>query len=94
MRNHAQAIVACDFFIAATATFQVLYLLVVLEVGSRKIDHCNVTTHQTADGTLQQFRLDDFVAACELSKRQSSCFRGASRLRTRARPDAYLSASR
>ena len=37
VRNHAQGIVACDFFIAVTATFRVLYVFVVLEVGSRRI---------------------------------------------------------
>jgi putative transposase len=56
VRNHAQGIVACDFFIAVTATFRVLYVFVVLEVGSRRIVHCNVTAHPTADWTLQQFR--------------------------------------
>ena len=55
VRNHAQGIVACDFFIAVTARFRVLYVFVVLEVGSRRIV-CNVTAHPTADWTLQQFR--------------------------------------
>ena len=29
LRNHARAIVACDFFIAVTATFRLLYVFVV-----------------------------------------------------------------
>ena len=56
VRNHADAIVACDFMIAVTARFQLLYVLVMLELGSRRILHCNVTAHPTAEWTLQQFR--------------------------------------
>jgi transposase InsO family protein len=56
VRNHAQAIVAADFLVAITAGFRVLYVFVVMAVGSRRILHCNVTAHPTADWTLQQFR--------------------------------------
>ncbi len=56
VRNHAQAIVACDFFIAVTATFRIFYVFVIMEVGSRRILHFNVTAHPSADWTLQQFR--------------------------------------
>ena len=56
VRNHAQAIVACDFFVVVTATFRVLYVFVVMELGTRRIVHHNVTAHPTADWTLQQFR--------------------------------------
>ena len=56
VRNHAQAIVACDFFIVVTASFRVLYVFVLLEVGTRRIAHFNVTAHPTATWTLQQFR--------------------------------------
>src|ERR1017187_3679141 len=56
VRNHANAIVACDFLVAVTARFQFLYVLVVLELGSRRILHCNVTAHPTAEWTAQQFR--------------------------------------
>jgi hypothetical protein len=56
VRNHAQGIVACDFFVAVTPTFRVLYVFVIIEVGTRKIAHFNVTAHPTADWTLQQFR--------------------------------------
>lgn len=55
VRNHAQAIVAADFLVAITAGFRVLYVFVVMEVGSRRILHCNVTAHPTADWTLLQF---------------------------------------
>jgi putative transposase len=56
VRNHAKGIVACDFFVAVTATFRVLYVFVVMEVGTRRIVHHNVTAHPTAEWTVQQFR--------------------------------------
>jgi len=56
VRNHAHAILACDFFIAVTARFRVVYVFVVLEVGTRRIVHWNVTEHPTASWTIQQFR--------------------------------------
>ena len=37
VRNHADAIVACDFMVAVTAKFQLLYVFVILELGSRRI---------------------------------------------------------
>ena len=57
VRNHAHAVVACDFFTAVTARFRVLYVFVVLEVGTRRILHWNVTEHPTEEWTIQQFRM-------------------------------------
>ena len=57
VRNHASAVLACDFFVAVTATFRAFYVFVVLEVGTRRILHWNVTNHPTADWTAQQFRM-------------------------------------
>ena len=51
LKNHAQAIVACDFFVAVTSTFRVLYVLVVIEHHSRRLIHFNVTAHPTAQWT-------------------------------------------
>ena len=56
VRNHAKAIVACDFFVSITVTFKVLYVFVAMEIDSRRILHCDVTEHPTADWTAQQFR--------------------------------------
>jgi putative transposase len=56
VHNHAQAIVACDFFVVVTARFRILYVLVIMELGRRQILHHNVTAHPSADWTLQQFR--------------------------------------
>ena len=56
VRNHAKAIVACDFVVTVTARFRILYVFVVMEVGSRKLLHVNATPHPTASWTLQQLR--------------------------------------
>jgi transposase InsO family protein len=56
VRNHAQAIVACDFCVAITATFRILYVFVVIEHANRRLLHVNVTAHPTAEWTLQQLR--------------------------------------
>ena len=50
LKNHAAAIVACDFCVVVSATFRMLYVLVVMEHASRQIVHLNVTKHPTAAG--------------------------------------------
>ena len=56
VRNHANVIIACDFFTVVTATFRTLYVFVIMEVATRRIVHQNVTAHPDAEWTLQQFR--------------------------------------
>ncbi len=56
MRNQAQAIVACDFFVSVTVNLQVLYVFVVMEIGSRRLLHFNVSDHPAAEWTVQQLR--------------------------------------
>jgi putative transposase len=56
VQNHAKGIVACDFFVVVTATFRILYVFVIMELGSRRILNQNVTVHPTAEWTLQQLR--------------------------------------
>jgi len=48
--------IACDFATVVTARFRVLYVFVIMELGSRRLLHCNVTAHPTALWTAQQFR--------------------------------------
>jgi hypothetical protein len=60
VRNHAQAIVACDFFVSVIASFRVVYVFGAMEIGSRRILYTNVTDHPSAGRTIQQFR--EFMA--------------------------------
>jgi len=50
LRNEATAVLACDFFVAVTATFRMLYVFVVIEHGTRRLAHVNVTTHRVRPG--------------------------------------------
>ena len=56
LSNHAKGIIACDFFLAVTATFRSLYVFVLIHHASRQLLHINVTAHPTAAWTLQQLR--------------------------------------
>ncbi len=48
LTNHANDLIALDFLAAPTATFRVLYVLVVLSHQRRRILHIEVTDHPTA----------------------------------------------
>ena len=54
--NHAKAMVACDFAVAVTLRFQILYVFVVMDLGTRKLLHVNTTPHPNSAWTLQQLR--------------------------------------
>jgi putative transposase len=56
LRHHARVIVACDFFVVITATFRLFYVLVLIDHGSRRLLHFNITQHPTTGWTLQQLR--------------------------------------
>jgi transposase InsO family protein len=49
-------IVALDFFTVPTVTFQLLYCFFVIEHERRKILHCHVSQHPTAEWIVQQLR--------------------------------------
>jgi len=52
--NHVTDLASIDFFTVPTATFRVLYVLIVLSQDRRKIVHFNVTANPTAQWTAQQ----------------------------------------
>ena len=52
--NHVGEPVSIDFFTVPTATFRVLFVLIVLAHDRRRIVHFNVTDHPTAEWTSQQ----------------------------------------
>jgi hypothetical protein len=54
--SHLQQLVSIDFFTVPTIRFQVLYVFLVLGHDRRRILHCNVTAHPTAEWTGQQLR--------------------------------------
>ena len=56
LENHLQQLVSIDFFTVPTIGFQVLYVFLVLAHDRRRIVHCNVTAHPTAEWTGQQLR--------------------------------------
>jgi putative transposase len=56
VHNHTKSILATDFFVVVTASFRILYVLIIMEVATRKIIHFNVTDHPISEWTLQQFR--------------------------------------
>ena len=61
LRNHAKDLIALDFFTVPTATFRVLFVLVVLRHDRRRLVHFNVTEHPTAGWTARQL-----IEACGL----------------------------
>jgi len=56
LRNHREAIAAMDLFTVPTITFGVLYCLLVIDHGRRRILRFNVTRHPTSSWIVQQLR--------------------------------------
>ena len=54
LRNHVSDIIALDFFTVPTATFRVLFVLIILSHDRRRILHFNVTANPTAQWTARQ----------------------------------------
>ena len=48
LENHARELIALDFFTVPTATFRVLFVLVILSHDRRRMLHFNATEHPTA----------------------------------------------
>ena len=56
LTNHAQQLIAADFFVVPTATCRLLFVLVLLAHDRRRIVRVAITEHPTAAWTVQQFR--------------------------------------
>jgi len=54
LQNHTSVTAAMDFFVVPTATFRLLYMLVIITHERRKIVHFNITEAPTAAWTAQQ----------------------------------------
>jgi putative transposase len=52
--NHATELVSIDFLTVSTATFRILFVLIVLAHDRRRVVHFNVTDHPTSGWTAQQ----------------------------------------
>jgi putative transposase len=63
LNNHTKDLIALDFFTVPTATFRVLFVLVMLTHRRRRLVHFNVTEHPTAEWTARQL-----LEACGLEE--------------------------
>lgn len=54
LKNHIHELVSTDFFVVPTATFQLLFVFLVLSHERRRVVHFGVTAHPTAEWTAQQ----------------------------------------
>jgi hypothetical protein len=54
LENHLTDLVSIDFFTVPSATFQILFVFVVLAYDRRRVLHFNVTQHPTAEWTARQ----------------------------------------
>jgi putative transposase len=56
LANHLGQIMAADFVVVPTATYRLLFVLVILAHDRRRVVHVAVTDHPTSAWTAQQFR--------------------------------------
>jgi transposase InsO family protein len=56
LTNRREAIAAMDFFTLPTVTFRLLYCFFVIDHAKRRVLHCNVTPHPTAEWVCQQLQ--------------------------------------
>ena len=56
IKNHSHELFACDFMTRYTALFTTVYVFVVMEIGTRRIVHFNVTESPTLDWVKIQIR--------------------------------------
>jgi transposase InsO family protein len=56
LANHVGQVMATDFFVVPTATYRLLFVLVILAHERRRVVHVDVTDHSTSAWTAQQLR--------------------------------------
>ena len=56
LRNHAPQIWACDFVQTYDIVFRTIFVFVIIELGSRRVVHFNITRHPTDAWLAQQLR--------------------------------------
>ncbi len=64
LQNHSKELISLDFLTVPTASFKILFVLVILSNDRRRILHFNVTDHPTAAWTAQQL-----VEACGMDEK-------------------------
>jgi transposase InsO family protein len=64
LQNHSKELISLDFLTVPTASFTILFVLVILSNNRRRILHFNVTDHPTAAWTAQQL-----VEACGVDEK-------------------------
>src|SRR5215472_6484703 len=76
LRTHLSQCASMDFFTVPTATFRVLFVVVILSHDRRHIVHVNVTDHPTAAWTRQQIReaFPDHTAPAYLLRDRDCCY--------------------
>ncbi len=86
LRNHLRHTAACDFFVVPTATFRLLFCFIVLAHDRRRIVHFNVTSHPTAEWTVQQVVEafpGDALVPCYLLRDRDSIYGASFRARVK-----------
>jgi hypothetical protein len=75
LRN-AGAVLACDFFVVVTASFQRVCVFVILDIATRQMVHWNLTRHPKTEWAIQQFRMafrstDPIASSCTIATASS-----------------------
>jgi hypothetical protein len=76
LANHVGQVMAADFFVVPTATYRLLFVLVILAHERRRVVHVAVTDHPTSPWTAQQLRNafpNDGSPVCTTLRRPAFC---------------------
>jgi transposase InsO family protein len=75
LQNHSKDLISLDFFTVPTASFKVLFALVILSNDRRRILHVNATDHPSAEWTARQL-----LEACAMDERPDYLLRDRDRI--------------